>query len=437
MKKLLTRNLGLKITSLLFAVALWLVVVNINDPVISRRFSNIPVKLINTEVVTAQDQVYEILDNTDVINTVTVTGQRSVLEGIDPNDIVAVADFDSGMQADGSVAINLSCSRYNSKISSIKGSIDNVRLSVEKKRTIQLVLKATTSGTVADGCLIGNINTDQNLVRIEGPASVVSSITKAAVNVDVSGATSTVATYVGVVLYDAEGNEVSHPALYTNCNQVRVTVEVLGTKEVPLELAVQGTPAIGYLDTGVITAEPELVKICGNTNNLAKVSSIVVPETELNITGQSEDMTVYINLTPYLPVGIGWAESGFDGTVAVTVEIDKAETKTLSISKDSLVVVNVPEGFDAKLEIGDEETKEYHVSVMGLPNVVNAAQDRNIIGYADMNAFMSDAGLSGAEELVPGIYEVELLFNNLGDLKVAVPVKANLIISATESESVD
>ena len=109
----------------------------------------------------------------------------------------------------------------------------------------------------------------------------------------------------------------------------------------------------------------------------------------------------------------------------------------MSISKDSLVVVNVPEGFDAKLEIGDEETKEYHGSVMGLPNVVNAAQDRNIIGYADMNAFMSDAGLSGAEELVPGIYEVELLFNNLGDLKVAVPVKANLIISATESESVD
>ena len=123
MKKLLTRNLGLKIISLLFAVALWLVVVNINDPVISRRFSNIPVKLINTEVVTAQDQVYEILDNTDVINTVTVTGQRSVLEGIDPNDIVAVADFDSGMQADGSVAINLSCSRYNSKISSIKGTL--------------------------------------------------------------------------------------------------------------------------------------------------------------------------------------------------------------------------------------------------------------------------------------------------------------------------
>lgn len=429
-----TRNMGLKIISVLFAISLWLVVVNINDPVTSHRFTNIPVTFLNTSALTNAGKVYEVLDGTDVLNSVTITAPRSILELIDSSDIVATADFADELRDDNTVAIELSLSRYNSKISSIKGNIDSVKLNIEAKKTIQLVLKATTSGTAADGCMVGNITTDQNLVRIEGPETIVSSITKAAVNVDVSGAASTVATYANVVLYDADGNEVTHPALTKNCDQVRVTVEILNTKEIPINVSVMGTPASGYLASGEILTDPETVRVAGTSTNLARIDSITIPETELNVTGQSEDMTVYVNLTSYLPSGITWADAGFDGNVMVTVSIEKAQSRTLTLPKASAVVVNVPDGFKAELEVGHSDSDTYEVNITGLPEDVDAVRESDVVGYIDMNSFMADMELSGAEELQPGTYPVELLFNNLNGTELVHAVAAQLIITADGEE---
>jgi len=434
MKKRLTRNLGLKIVSLFFAVALWLIVVNMNDPVITRRFANIPVTFVNTTAVTGEGKVYEVLDGTDTISTVAITGQRSIVENILASDIVATADFENGMNPDGTVDINLSCSRYNSRISSIRGNVDAVKLHIEDKKTAQLVLKATTTGEAAPGCLVGNITTDQNLVRIEGPESVVSMVSRAAVNVDVSGAASTIATYASIVLYDAENNEVSTPSLTKNVDQVRVSVEILNTKEIPVLFTVSGTPANGYLSTGIIAVEPASVMICGTTNNLAKLDSIVVPESELNIAGKMEDMTVSIDLDSYLPGGISWADNEFDGKVTVTVGIEKAVTRSLSIAKNTLVAVNVPEGFTASVSVGNDEEERYTVQITGLSEDVEAVEEADVIGYVDINEFMADQGLSGAGELQPGVYNVSLLVNNIGETKLAAPVRALLTIEAEGAE---
>ena len=42
MKKSLTNNIGLKLLAFIFAFMLWLLVVNIDDPVGSKTFENIP-----------------------------------------------------------------------------------------------------------------------------------------------------------------------------------------------------------------------------------------------------------------------------------------------------------------------------------------------------------------------------------------------------------
>ena len=52
--KRLTKNWGLKVISILFAIALWLVVVNVNDPTIKVTFANIPVTIENVDVITNQ-----------------------------------------------------------------------------------------------------------------------------------------------------------------------------------------------------------------------------------------------------------------------------------------------------------------------------------------------------------------------------------------------
>ena len=71
MKKIkMPQNIGLRLIALIAAAVLWLVVVNISDPIDSVSFNNIPVTIINEEVVTNQGKVFQVVDN---VQTVRVT----------------------------------------------------------------------------------------------------------------------------------------------------------------------------------------------------------------------------------------------------------------------------------------------------------------------------------------------------------------------------
>ena len=60
MKSRLASNLFLKIISLVAAFLFWLVIINITDPATTMTFSDIPVKILNENVITSANQVYEI-----------------------------------------------------------------------------------------------------------------------------------------------------------------------------------------------------------------------------------------------------------------------------------------------------------------------------------------------------------------------------------------
>jgi YbbR domain-containing protein len=91
MKKKLTGNLPLKILSVIVAFLFWLVIINVTDPTTARTFYGIPVQVLNENVITSANQVYEIVDG-DKVN-VTVKGKRSFVETLGTSDFVATADM--------------------------------------------------------------------------------------------------------------------------------------------------------------------------------------------------------------------------------------------------------------------------------------------------------------------------------------------------------
>ena len=144
MKNRLTHNLGLKLASVFSAVILWLVVTTINNPTVSDYYHNIPVKLLNTELITDSGQVYEVIDGTDTIGTVTVRAPHSVLSELKSENIIATADV-SELSSLDTISIKLTTDISSKDISSITGNIDTVKLKIENKKTKALSLKATVS----------------------------------------------------------------------------------------------------------------------------------------------------------------------------------------------------------------------------------------------------------------------------------------------------
>ena len=130
MKEKLTHNLDLKILALVFAVILWLIVVNIDDPVKSVQFSGVQVKILHGTELEKQGLCYEVLDNSDIID-VTVTGRRSIIEDISEDNIIATADM-KDLSSMNTISIKVTSGKSGNELDNIKLSSENVKLNIEK-----------------------------------------------------------------------------------------------------------------------------------------------------------------------------------------------------------------------------------------------------------------------------------------------------------------
>lgn len=429
----LTRNLGLKIVSFLLALTLWLLVVNIDDPVVRWTYLDVPVTIKNADVITNQGMIYEVLDGTDVVPRVTVYAPRSVGETISKSDIVATADMNT-LNSLNTLQVEFSVPKVGSKISDIRGSTDSVRVSIENRKNVQKVLKTNVIGEAPEGYVVGNVSTDQNLVRVAGAESVVSRVDSAVINIDMSTLsefTSDITTSVPVRLYDADGNEVEGSTLTKNPENVMITVEILSTKEVPLRFDVNGEPVAGYGLTGEITSDIQSVRIAGRRSAVANVNEIVIPSEAFAISESSEDTTVEIDVCDYLPDNVQMADKSTSLPVQVTIGVERETAATYTLRAEDVQILHVPEGLICSLE-GLEE--EYAVSLIGIRSAMSDISARNLEASLDITAWMEEQGM---QELQPGTYPVTLQYNNPEHTDLERPVTAVLTVSGVTEESTE
>ena len=199
MKQKLTDNIGLKILAVLFSIVLWLIAINITDPVTQDSY-NVTVQLQNLSSLTSAGKYVEILDGSDSIK-VTVRGSRTVLSSFTEKNIVATADV-SKINSDSQVPIELSTTRISDKIESIRSDKQYVQLSVENIGKQQIPITVKVQNDPGEGYIHGSSSTTQNVVIISGPESVVDQVSYAAVEINVEGATSDVNISLPIHLYD-------------------------------------------------------------------------------------------------------------------------------------------------------------------------------------------------------------------------------------------
>ena len=427
MKKALTRNLGLKLASLVLAFVLWFLVAQIYDPKDTVTFNNIQVRLINTELLDEEGKVYEVLDNSNLVR-VTVTGPQSIVKSeLRRSDIVAEADM-SKLTDINTIAITYYCENVSNDSVEIKGNHDSVRLNVEDKTSKWIKLESNTIGEVASGYLIGNVTLDQTNIEVTGPKSAISQVDHAGVDINVTDSTSLSAN-VDIKLYDADDNELTLESVKKNVNSAHMTVEVLATKEVPVEIEYMGVPEDGYMATGEVESSVPTVRIAGTASALVGISAITVPEDRMNITGQSSDLVDIINLKEYLPSNVRLANKSFDGKITATVYIEPIDTKDLTIPADNISITGVPDGMEAEVT---STAEEYNITVSGLTRNVSILRDSSVTGVLDLNQWMEDNGL---EELTPGNYTIPVTFNLSEDITVDTDVNIHIRLKNADSST--
>ena len=368
----LTVNLGLKIAAFIFSAFLWLIVVNVDNPVESRTFTDIPVTIVNDDIITSGGEVYQVVGQQTV--SVVVYATREVRQQLSAEDIVATADIRE--MNSSLVPIEVTIPEFEGEYESAEAVPRNLQIQIEKSGSRVLALTADDTGIVRNGYMIGSMTVHPTNITITGPESVLEQIDRAVASVNVDGMSKSEEREATLYLYDSNGNVVNQNQLENNLGEdgLTVSVEILEMKSVPVIFDVTGTPAEGYQYTGC-TSEPETLQICGASEDIQKIEEIDVPASVIDINGASESVEQTVDITPYLPDGIRLVDEN-TGSVKVTAMIEAEGTRTIDFLVRSIRINNLADNlqvsYPADTEIrlrfsGDQE----QLDVLDISNAVS------------------------------------------------------------------
>ena len=362
--KKVMNNFGLKILAVLFAVVLWIVVVNIDDPSNSKPYTT-SVSLENKSYITSMGKWADYLDGKNTI-TFSVYAKRSVHNTLTNANFTATADAQKIEYDEKTgtyrVPVVVTCNRNSSSINITK----------------QFPIKTNTTGTVASGCALGDVEiTDANVMKVSGPASVVNQIDTVVATINVDGMSTDITDRVTPVFYDAQGEVVDTTKLTLSVSTVNISAQILNTKDVELEFLTTGTPADGY-QAGNITYTPQKERIKGEAAILNTINKITIPEEVLDLTDASSDIEKTVDISTYLPSGTALVISS-DSKIDVTVVVEAVKTKTLQIPVTNLQVI----GLDSDEKVQYEEDN-IALTVSGRSSVIDALDEKTISGSIDL-----------------------------------------------------
>ncbi len=359
MKRLIMNNLPMKILSVLIAIAIWLLVANTNDPVITKKFTDIPVSIINDDVLEDEGYAYEVTDGQTV--SISVKGKSSILSGMTSSNFEATADF-SKLSVVDAVPIDITASRYQNQLEITITSTNTMKIKKDEVVEVNVPVNIDTTGDVADGYAVGKITGTPNLVKIKGPKNLVDDIKEIRTEVSIEDLSRNTTTTATPKVYDDDGNEVDTSQLTMGTSQIAIMIELWKTKEIDVNIGYDGTVADGYILTS-FDYEPKKITVAASEDELDELTEINLDDIDLSgkTSSYEEDIEITQDL---LPGNAILADS--TTSVKIKAEIEELTTRTFTFSKASIKVKN-NNGYTVTFD----DTSKYTVKVEGPSSVIS------------------------------------------------------------------
>ena len=393
-------DLLLKIISVVFAFLLWMFVINTDNPVIKKTFSDVPVDMLNEQVLDDLNQTYKI-ESGDTVSF-TVKGKKDVVDRLTKSDFRATADV-SSMSDVHAIQIEVEALRYKSQLDIDTGGA-TVKVVLEDVKSDQIPVNVVVKGTPASGYTVSTQTATPNLISVSGPKSVVSRIKQIVAKVDVSGLKKDVTMTQNIKCYDEDGDEVSQDRIKLDTTKIKVT------KTIPFTVETKGTPGKGYV-LGSIDYEPKHIEITGAEDDLEKISSIKLANLDISDSTKSIEKTIKASDIK-LPDGITFVKSVDKiKNIVIRANIEKKTKRTLTIPTGQIALINNTKNYDVKFD--DSELK---VKISGLRSVVDKVVVKDLNPKIDMQLYE------------PGTHTVQVQLTKIKNMSIEENVSAKITV---------
>ena len=420
-KKKLTNNLLLKILSLAIALAIWLLVANINDPVVVTSY-DVPVTIQNSAYLESGGKTYQVLEQQQMV-TVILRGNSSVVENR-TGDIQAVADLTQIVDMDTTpvmVPVTATCDRVAAEDISVVPAAIGIEIEdmVSKDFTITVTAGDTTPSADYE---VGTMEANPEKVTITGPESLIDKIDRVMAEVNTAPMNEDTTITSRLIIYDKNQDtldETEMNYLKFDIGQPVVDIHVdLWRVRGDIQLAVNysGSPAPGY-QVGDVTITPSTISVAGTDEALAQLAvegnTIEIPADAIVLDGQNSDVETRLTLSEYMPDDLMVANNV--ETAIANVSIIPEGSQEFRVATRDIAIENL----DDKLRLVFD-TDSVTVRVRETGGQINDLTADEI----SLSADMKDRGA--------GDYEIQLEADLPDGYELLVPVKTLVHVSELE-----
>lgn len=390
------KDFALKLLSVAVGILVWLLVVNIDNPTMTRQLT-LPVsriEILNEAYIDNNGMMYT-LDGSQVSFRVSITGGRKTVEKLNLSHITATADLQQAVSLETDpvmVPVSVVCDGIASNSVSIEVYPKNLSVIVEEKKTQEFVVNVTRGETKpAKGYEVGELSSNPEKVKITGPTSLVNKIDTVNAYVSVENATEDVKREVELSIIDKNGEQLNTTQLsYLNVPKVTVTAKLWKVVTVNVDAGYIGSPEEGYYveDVEII---PGSISVTGSEDALSNLVFVngkrTISAGNINISGKIADYEEKVNMTEMLPEGI-LLTSNSSSDVWVRISILPEGSSAYDIPTKNISMENIPEDMQVTFETDKIEVR------------IKKAEEKRALKEEEISASIL------LEEMEEGTYEV-------------------------------
>lgn len=374
LKNMLTRNIGMKLLSVVLAFLIWIVIMSISNPQITKTIEDIPIERRNEEAVTAENMVYETKSSEKV--TIRIKGMRSEIESLTAADFEAYVDFTEIGWVNAVpihvVPKNAALNEYM-EITSQSSDVMSIRL-VEYATDMVMVEVKLENAPEEYYAYCSSVSS--KLLEISGSKTQVESVEKLIAKVDLSGRTENFQTYVKLQAVDSKGNVIDESKLDIAQSTIQVEVDMLPVKEVPIVIDTSGVSISEGFGLAKVEYSPKTVLIATEQDVLRTIENITIPYKAEKLLQSKEEE---IDITKYLPEGVFLKSD--TTTMYLKLVVERLVSKEIVVDTYNLDVRNLPEQFGLSIQ-----NSNVTITVWGIEAELEKLTSGDLALYVDMSA---------------------------------------------------
>ena len=322
MKTLLNQNLKMKIFAVIFAFFMWIYVMAEVDPIIIRDIDSVPINITNMQELELLELTPEY--GTDLNVRVSLRGRRSILNAQITRGIKAEGWINNPKEGENILVVDLKDVDSNLEYTLYPS---DKQINLEKKMVIRKSVSVVQTGTLPEGYEIKEIKSNPASMYIEGPKTLVDSITTLMTTLDVSNYDKDFSKKLQVIPVDRDNQEVKGVSI--NQDTVFVHAIVVKTKTVPIVLDIPNSENDELKLSGYTIDPPEVV-IKGKANIIDSIKEIKTEKVELSQLVENPNLKVKL----VLPTGVETQTP----EITLKSSMEKVISKEFNISKERIQI---------------------------------------------------------------------------------------------------